>query len=94
MLNLAEKWARQWARLRQLNRIYANLTEVENDVLTRLLEGTTNTRIASELGVSVRTIESRKTRIFAKLEVQSVVSLTKQFMEVESLRTLFGRKQN
>lgn len=92
MLNLAEKWARQWARLRQLNRIYANLTEVENDVLTRLLEGTTNTRIASELGVSVRTIESRKTRIFAKLEVQSVVSLTKQFMEVESLRTLFGRK--
>lgn len=91
MLNLAEKWAKQWARLRQLNRIYANLTEVENEVLTRLLEGTTNTRIASELGVSVRTIESRKTRIFAKLEVQTVVALTKQFMEVESLRSIFGR---
>lgn len=91
MLNLAEKWAKQLIRFRQLSRFYASLTDVENDVLARMLQGTTNARIATELGISVRTVESRKTRIFNKLEVDTIVALTKQFMEIESLRLAFDR---
>ncbi|MFO0939761.1 MAG: helix-turn-helix transcriptional regulator [Pirellulales bacterium] len=91
MLGHAEKWAKQWTRYRQLNGYYASLTDAENDVLNLLLEGTSNTKIASDLGVSVRTVESRKIRIYHKLQVQTVVALTKQSMEMESLRSTISR---
>jgi DNA-binding NarL/FixJ family response regulator len=49
----------------------------EREVLTLIAEGFSNKEAASLLGVSVRTIEKHRERIMNKLELHSVVELTK-----------------
>ncbi|MEQ8209020.1 MAG: response regulator [Lacipirellulaceae bacterium] len=53
----------------------ASLTQKERLVLERVLEGKANKAMASELEVSLRTIENRRRSIFTKLEVNSVAEL-------------------
>jgi DNA-binding NarL/FixJ family response regulator len=47
------------------------LTAREHAVLTRILDGHGNSRIADELSISRRTVESHVTAILRKLEVTS-----------------------
>jgi len=49
----------------------------EREILQLLAEGKTSRQIASCLGVSVRTIETRRREIMDKLDVHSVAGLTK-----------------
>src|SRR5262249_4643855 len=49
----------------------------EREVLTLIAEGFSNKEAASLLGVSVRTVEKHRERIMAKLNLHSVVELTK-----------------
>ncbi len=54
------------------------LTPRERDVMHYVALGTANKVIAEELGVSRRTIEAHRARIFQKLKVRNAVELARQ----------------
>lgn len=53
------------------SRILDELTKQERVVLALVAKGWRNGRIASELSISIRTVESHLTNIFGKLNVKS-----------------------
>ena len=50
-------------------RAFPNLTERERQVLEQVARGLTNSEIASELGISLKTVRNNVSNIFTKLEV-------------------------
>ncbi|ALK08283.1 response regulator transcription factor [Blastochloris viridis] len=54
------------------------LTARERQVLDLLLEGRLNKQIADELGVSMRTVEVHRARVFEKMGVRNAVELASQ----------------
>ena len=60
---------------RQLQRRLAVLTEREHEVMQRVLEGLSNKQVADSLGISVRTVEVHRARVFEKMAVKSAVEL-------------------
>lgn len=65
------------------------LTPREREVLQLLAEGKATKQIASLLGVSVKTIETHRSRIMHKLDIRSVAELTKYAIR-EGLTSLDG----
>ena len=55
----------------------ASLTGKEREVLDRVVAGKANRQIASELGVSVKAIEARRSNVMNKMEAQSVADLVR-----------------
>ncbi len=53
----------------------ADLTEREQAVMRLVMDGLANKLIADELGISVRTVEVHRARVFEKLGVKSAVEL-------------------
>jgi len=53
----------------------AELTEREQAVMQRVIEGLPNKLIADQLDISVRTVEVHRARVFDKMEVKSAVEL-------------------
>ena len=53
------------------------LTEREKEVMLFVVEGLSNSEIADKLFISVRTVETHKTRILQKLQLKSTVDLVK-----------------
>jgi FixJ family two-component response regulator len=53
------------------------LSTSERDVLVRVLNGVPNKQIANQLGVCIRTVEARRSRIYKAMQVQSVAELTR-----------------
>ncbi len=51
------------------------LSSRENDVFSKLVEGKVNKVVASELGISIKTVEFHRSRIMKKLEVQTIADL-------------------
>lgn len=60
---------------------FAQLTDAEKEVLDRVLEGDANKTIASNLGISRRTVEDRRARLMQKLQVDSVADLVRLAIE-------------
>lgn len=65
------------------------LTPREREVLQLLAEGNTTKQIASQLSVSVKTIETHRSRIMEKLDMRSIAELTKYAVR-EGLTSLEG----
>jgi two-component system nitrate/nitrite response regulator NarL len=55
----------------------AKLTNRERQVLAMIAEGQSNKDMASKMGVGVRTVETHRERMMAKLNIHSVAGLTK-----------------
>ena len=53
----------------------SHLTRREHDVMSYLLRGAANKVIAAELGISQRTVESHRARLFRKMQVRNIVGL-------------------
>ena len=58
-------------------RLRAALTDREREVLQLLAEGKTTKWIASELSISVKTVETHRRNIMEKLDLHSIAELTK-----------------
>jgi len=74
--------------LRQVRRDHqarmASLTERERDVMQRVVAGLPNKLVADQLGISVRTVEVHRSRVFDKMNVKSAVELANMLRDVES----------
>jgi len=57
------------------DQLLADLTERERDVMRLVVEGRPNKLIADALGISVRTVEVHRARVFEKMGVKSAVEL-------------------
>ncbi len=53
-----------------------DLTEREAEVMERVVQGLPNKQIADQLGISVRTVEVHRARVFEKMGVKSAVELS------------------
>ncbi len=60
------------------------LKKGELDVMLRVVKGKTNVQIAAELGLSVRGVEARRSKAYAKLSVKSRTQLL-QFLNLDAL---------
>ncbi len=61
----------------------ASLTPAERAVMNLIVQGKPNKIIAKQLNMSVRTIESRRHEVFAKMGVESVAELVRLAIEGE-----------
>jgi len=57
--------------------LFSVLTPRERDVMSYVAMGKPNKIIAAELGVSQRTIEAHRARIFQKMQVKNAVELAR-----------------
>ena len=79
---------------------FDTLTDDEVRVLTRIVQGTLNKVIAKELSISLRTVESRRQRVLAKLGVLTVPELVRAYVEYEQAigrppeEVLLGESEN
>lgn len=72
----AQRIAQEGPREEARRRLEA-LSDSERRVLQMVLDGTPNKQIASRLGVCVRTVESRRSKIYQTTKVSSVAELVK-----------------
>ncbi|TWT89020.1 Transcriptional regulatory protein TdiR [Pseudobythopirellula maris] len=70
----------------------ASLSTEERQVMEAVCSGMLNKQIAREYGVSIRTIEQRRRRLFNKMEVLSAVPLASHVASVRTLERLHGRR--
>lgn len=71
----------QRLRLEELRRSFAALTPRELEVLEHVVRGQLNKQIASELGITERTVKLHRTATTTKLRVRSVAELTRLAQE-------------
>ena len=69
--------------VRETKKQMKRLSDGERDVLELLLQGHSNRKIASELGIGLRTVEARRARLFQKFEVASLAKLIRKVLSVE-----------
>lgn len=74
---------RERMRRRVVERRLSALSTTERQVLELMIAGEKNKNIASDLNVSLRTIEQRRRRIFQKMKAGSVPELVRMTMLVE-----------
>jgi len=74
---------RRAAVLREIRRRVSHLTASEYMVLERMLQGLPNKTIASQLHLSIRSIESRRRRVFEKMGADSVAQLVRLVLAVK-----------
>lgn len=65
----------------------AQLSDRERQVLQLMLEGMPNKLIAREIGLSTRTVESHRSRIYLKLEADSLAKLVRFVVRLETSST-------
>ena len=71
--------------LDELRQRYESLNDDERRVLDGIMNGKANKAIASELDVSVRTVESRRHNVFKKTGTESVAELVKFVMTLRGV---------
>ncbi|QTD45603.1 response regulator transcription factor [Ottowia testudinis] len=82
-LALSRERLTQLAVQRALRARMDELTERERDVLRLVASGRPNKLIADELGISVRTVEVHRARVFEKMDVRSAVELSQALQKVQ-----------
>jgi two-component system response regulator FixJ len=76
-LELSARWRAEAAREADIRSRLASLSPREREVLDYLLRGHANKVIAARLGVSIKTVETHRTRIMRKMRARSVIDLVR-----------------
>jgi RNA polymerase sigma factor (sigma-70 family) len=79
-LDLDAQTRRRLARRKRAEERLSKLTPGEREVLNLILEGKMNKEIATELGLSTRTIEDRRAKLMKKMNAQCVAELVQLVM--------------
>ncbi|MGL4511773.1 MAG: LuxR C-terminal-related transcriptional regulator [Lacipirellulaceae bacterium] len=87
----AERRRADWDLVEDYHRRHASLTADELVVHDAVCHGKLNKQIARELGVSIRTVEQRRRRVFAKMGVPSAVPLVDRMATVRTLERCIDR---
>lgn len=74
------------AERREIKRRLQSLTPQENEVLNLVLQGVPNKAIAHRLDIGLRTVESRRSSIFRKMDVDTVATLVAAVTKVQEPR--------
>jgi two-component system response regulator DctR len=74
-LALSSRAAESAMSREEVVRRLGELTEREREVMRLIMQGRLNKVIADELGISMRTVEVHRSRIFTKLKVRSAVEM-------------------
>ncbi len=69
---------------------FEKLTAQEREVLDLIVGGLTNKEMADKLGVSTRTIESRRHNVFQKTEAKSIAELVKMALAIRGVGSVQG----
>ncbi len=85
LVERAERKKLEAQECKQLSELFTRLTSRERDVLNYILVGTSNKETAELLSVSVRTIESRRAKVYRKLEASNVAELVRKIDRLEIL---------
>lgn len=72
-----------------LSGFFGSLTTKEQNVLNYVLEGVSNKEAAQQLQVSVRTVESRRAKLYRKFESKHVVELVRKMDRFDYLKQFF-----
>ena len=76
-----EKRQKEHEKRSRMQSLFKKLSQGEREVMNKIVAGHPNKVIASQLGLSVRTVELRRHNIFEKLEVAGVAELVKLSMD-------------
>ena len=76
--------------LADFDRCVSMLSDSERAVLQMVCAGNLNKQIANELGVSIRTIENRRRKIFDVMRVPNVSVLARRVAEIEMIKKLMS----
>ncbi len=80
----------KYARFKTLEGMWNSITPDEMAVLNLIFEGVPNKTIAVRMGTSQRTIESRRQRLFTKLDSKSLPIVIQRVCEWKQLQREFG----
>lgn len=86
----ASNLADQISEFRRLQDLLSNISPRERSVLEMVLDGLPNKQIAKQLEVSVRTVESRRAKVYRKCEVSNVTELVRCVDRAQQLRSRYG----
>lgn len=78
----------------KLSQLFASLTTRERSVLDCVLAGVSNKDTAKQLQVSIRTVESRRAKVYRKLELKHVAELVRKMDRLERLHAIFNVKSS
>jgi DNA-binding NarL/FixJ family response regulator len=87
----ARQIAQQHNRFDSLCARWNSVSDREAIVLEMLLEGIPNKTIATRLGVSQRTVETRRHNLYEKLDSRCVAEVVKVMYELDTLNRVFRR---
>lgn len=82
----------QLQRYKHLQNMFSSFSIGESEVLEKILEGLHNYEIAEALKISVRTVESRRAKIYRKCHIDSIVELVRRADQYEALKAVFGKR--
>ncbi len=71
-IQLSKQWARAASRQREIENRMESLTTKERELLQVVAQNKQTKAIAAEMGVCVRTIEVRRSRLMRKFEIESL----------------------
>ena len=71
------------AKLYDIKKLYAQLTDKEKQVANELLEGNLNKNIANHLDISVRTVEVHRSQVMKKMQSQHVSELIQKLVMLD-----------
>jgi FixJ family two-component response regulator len=66
------------AAAKDVRECYGSLTSREREVLAGMLKGRLNKQIASDLGISIKTVKVHRGRVMHKMQVRAVAQLVQR----------------
>ena len=71
---------------------YQSLSMRELEVLNQIVEGRTNKEIATDLSISIRTVEARRAKLYGKMRVTGLAQLIFKIAQLQQLSEVFQRE--